>query len=108
MAFNFPVHPDAILMAQHREVELLFDEILKEVHPQNRTKILTQIAEKLTLHTFLEEQVVYPVLKLLPATGPGLASHAVECHDDVIESIKSLMNLPADHPEWVFQFLICS
>ncbi len=70
---------DAIVMlkADHKEVRGLFREFQKaSTTPARRGKLVDQIIELLTVHTYIENEVMYPqVRSLLPAL-----------EDDVLES----------------------
>jgi hemerythrin superfamily protein len=71
---------DAIVLLKndHKEVKRLFRRFEKAGDNATQTKgeIVKQIIEKLTVHTYLENEIIYPeVRKLLP-----------EVEDDVLES----------------------
>ena len=70
---------DAIVMlkADHKEVRGLFREFQKaSTTPARKGKLVEQIIELLTVHTYIENEVMYPrVRELLP-----------ELEDDVLES----------------------
>jgi len=70
---------DAIVMlkADHKEVRALFREFHKSsTTPARKGKLVEQIIELLTVHTFIENEVMYPrVRDLLP-----------DLEDDVLES----------------------
>jgi hemerythrin superfamily protein len=69
---------DAIVMLKedHKEVRRLFRQFEKAEEPAEQGKIVDQILEALTVHTYLENEVMYPeVRKLLP-----------DLEDDVLES----------------------
>ena len=70
---------DAIVMlrADHKEVRALFREFQKaSTTPARKAKLVEQVIELLTVHTFIENEVMYPrVRSLLP-----------DLEDDVLES----------------------
>ena len=57
--------PDAIqlLTAQHREVEDLFEEIENARHAEDKEALFSDLADKLTIHTRIEEQTFYPAVR---------------------------------------------
>ena len=59
-----PTFTDAIalLKADHRKVEDLFDQF-EEARPGSRQKIAEQICAELKIHTMLEEEIFYPALQ---------------------------------------------
>lgn len=59
-----PAFTDAIalLKADHRKVEELFDKF-ERARPEMRQKLAEQICTELKIHTMLEEEVFYPALK---------------------------------------------
>jgi hypothetical protein len=69
---------DAIVMLKedHKEVRRLFRQFEKAEKPAEQGKIVDAILEALTVHTYLENEVMYPeVRKLLP-----------DLEDEVLES----------------------
>ncbi|PKW25481.1 hemerythrin domain-containing protein [Phycicoccus duodecadis] len=70
---------DAIVMLKqdHKEVRGLFREFQKSsTTPARREKLVEQIIEALTVHTYLENEIMYPQVRaLLP-----------ELEDDILES----------------------
>jgi hemerythrin superfamily protein len=69
---------DAIVLLRedHKAVRRLFREFQQATAPQRKTQIVRQIIELLTVHTYLENECVYPaVRKLVPAV-----------EDDILES----------------------
>lgn len=59
-----PTFTDAIalLKADHRKVEELFDKF-EEARPSARPKLAEQICNELKIHTTIEEEIFYPALK---------------------------------------------
>lgn len=52
----------ALLKADHRKVEDLFDQF-EEAKPAAKAKLATQICNELKIHTIIEEEIFYPALK---------------------------------------------
>jgi hypothetical protein len=53
----------ALLKADHREVEDLFDKFEKAKDPARQQAIATQICNELKIHTLIEEEIFYPAFK---------------------------------------------
>jgi hemerythrin superfamily protein len=77
--------PDAtqILMQDHREVENLFTQYEQSKDPSLAETICTE----LTVHSAVEEKVVYPVLGRDVSGGNGLRSHSEDEHRKVKDLI---------------------
>jgi hemerythrin superfamily protein len=75
---------DAIKMLEsdHRKVESLFERCRSSPDPT----VVEQICKELTVHSLIEEQVVYPVLEELP-DGSKLRREAEKEHQEVKEAI---------------------
>lgn len=65
-----------MLKADHRKVELLFDDFEK-ADKRRRTSLLNSIIEELSVHTRIEESLIYP---LLASQDPESAAEANEEH----------------------------
>jgi len=57
--------PDAIalLKADHREVEALFEKFESTKSDSQKQKLASQICTELVIHTIIEEEIFYPALK---------------------------------------------
>ena len=65
-----------VLKDEHKEIRKLFREFEDTTAPAERGKLVTRILELLTIHTYIENEVMYPeVRKLLP-----------DLDDDILES----------------------
>lgn len=77
--------PDAvqILVQDHREVEQLLEQYEQSKDPS----VAEHICTELTVHTAIEEKVVYPVLASGVEGGEGMRSHSEEEHQKVKDLI---------------------
>ena len=50
----------ALLKADHRKVEGLFDQFEKAREPDRKEKLVRQICTELSIHTMIEEEIFYP------------------------------------------------
>lgn len=53
----------ALLKADHREVEDLFEKFEKASGTERKQKIAEQICDELKIHTLIEEEIFYPALR---------------------------------------------
>ena len=52
-----------LLKKQHREVKSLFKQVESTENPKKRQSLMLQIADKLKMHTSIEEDIFYPAVK---------------------------------------------
>jgi hypothetical protein len=57
------MNPTALLQRQHEELLAVFDEIELTEDELERVRLLVRVAEKLTTHTALEQDVFYPAVQ---------------------------------------------
>lgn len=81
--------PDAaaLLKRDHRKVEALFERF-----QAGDRRCLEQICEELTVHTAVEERVLYPVLPQIEG-GEAMRREAVTEHEEVKEAVDRLRTL---------------
>jgi hemerythrin superfamily protein len=89
--------PDAteILIRDHREVEGLFEQYEQSKDPAVADKICTE----LTVHSAVEEKVVYPVLRRDVQGGEQMSSHSEEEHQKVKDLILEVERTGPSSPE---------
>src|SRR5438045_8106815 len=80
-----------MLESQHREVEGLFEEFEKARGPQQKQKVFEQIADKLAVHSTIEEKHFYPAAK--SKETEELLTESVEEHLSVKRLIADLLAL---------------
>jgi hemerythrin superfamily protein len=78
-----------MLIADHREVEQLFERYQTSRDPS----VVQQICTELTVHAALEEKVVYPVLSADLERGPEMRRHAEQEHQEVKDAIFEIERL---------------
>lgn len=81
--------PDAVTLLQndHRKVEGLFERF-----ESGDRRVLEQICEELTVHTAIEETILYPALADVPE-GDTMRHEAQVEHDEVKEAIDRLRTI---------------
>lgn len=89
--------PDAIemLIQDHREVESLFERYERSADPALAEEICTE----LTVHSAVEEKVVYPKLSQDVDGGDGMRSHSEQEHRQVKELIFELQKVGLSGPQ---------
>lgn len=94
MAEDMPTDAIALLKADHRKVEELFEEFDKARRSDRKAAIVQQICTELKIHTMIEEEIFYPAIK--PKTDAAMVEEGVIEHDGA----KVLINdLEAGAPE---------
>ncbi len=83
------------LKSQHREVEALFAEMEEagERATKRKENLFAAIAEKLTMHTKVEEAIFYPAVKKIE---PDLVLEANEEHANIKTMIRKLQRIDAN------------
>ncbi|MBB5960209.1 hemerythrin superfamily protein [Saccharothrix tamanrassetensis] len=86
--------PDVVdlIMADHREVERLFDELKN--HPEKRPLLVPVLAAVLTAHSRAEEDSVYPVAR----DEAGETEEIAHSQEEHVEAEKLLAKLTATDP----------
>jgi len=74
-----PMDAIALLKADHRLVEELFEKFEKATRKEQKQKIAQQICMELTIHTIIEEEIFYPACK--EAVEEDLLDEAYVEHD---------------------------
>jgi hemerythrin superfamily protein len=87
--------PIEMLIKDHREVEALFERYRTNPSPA----LIEEICTELTVHTAVEEKVVYPVLASSVDGGKQMRSHAEDEHGEVKQEMLKLEKLGYDSPE---------
>lgn len=70
-----------LLIAQHRELEGLLDNVLKETGEDKRKSLFAEAGDELTVHIASEEQIFYPAVK------------AARTEDILLESLEEHLSL---------------
>jgi len=83
-----------LLEKQHREVEKLFGEVLGTEDARTRRSTTTEIIDKLTMHTKIEETIFYPAVRGIDTEeAKDLVLEAYEEHHVVKMILKELPKL---------------
>lgn len=86
-----------LIMADHREVERLFDEL--KTHPETRPLLTPMLSALLTAHSRAEEAEVYPVAKT-EAHETEEVAHSQEEHEEAEELLVRLNGADPESPEF--------
>jgi iron-sulfur cluster repair protein YtfE (RIC family) len=76
----------AMLTADHRRVEGLFEQFQQSADPE----VALKICEELTIHATLEEELVYPILATKVEGGHGLALEARHEHQEAKQLVSRI------------------
>ena len=89
-----------LLEDQHREVEDLFEqfEALDDDDEAGREALFTEMADKLAIHSTIEERLFYPAV--LDRTTEGMLREAVEEHLTVKRLLADLLEMEASSPNF--------
>ncbi|MEV1290429.1 hemerythrin domain-containing protein [Micromonospora sp. NPDC049679] len=77
-----PADAIELLTSQHKEIRALFQKFQKSAEtatPQQKQALVGQICETLTVHTYLENECMYPVTRQM---CPGLESDVLESYQE--------------------------
>ena len=87
----------SFLTNDHRAVEEFFKAL--DRGSTDRAAVIDRIVEEITVHSELEEEIVYPVVRSEVPGGRKLASHAEDEHQEVSKMLKRLQRLDPDSSE---------
>ncbi len=88
-----------LLKQDHDTVNALFRQFEQGGNSQEFEMLFTQLYDALVLHTIIEEQVLYPMLKLMPETA-GLAREAYNEHGQAKLTLTKIASLDNTSAEW--------
>ena len=80
--------PVKLITTDHREVEQMFETLLSGDRPD--PALVEQLVEELTVHTKVEEQVVYPTARDAMDDGPELVREGIKEHDEADKLIAQI------------------
>jgi hemerythrin superfamily protein len=94
--------PDVIdvLTADHREVELLGDQIVATVDPAERRDLADQLIAELVRHSVAEEMYVYPAMRDHLPNGEQAVEHDIQEHKELETLMKELEGADAQSAEF--------
>ena len=79
MAEDMPTDAIALLKADHRRVEELFEQFDQARRSDRKARIVEEICTELKIHTMIEEEIFYPAVK--PKIDPSIVEEGVIEHD---------------------------
>ena len=82
------------LQKDHRQILRLFDQFGRARKPRQKTEITARIVEDLSLHTAIEEEIFYPMLRLVLGEE-RLADYATDQHYTAGRLMKRLSRMNA-------------
>ena len=87
----------AFLSNDHRATEELFK--MLESQGTDRATVIDRLADELTVHAEIEEEILYPAIRKEVPGGRRLASHAEEEHQEVSKMLRRLKRLDPNSRE---------
>jgi iron-sulfur cluster repair protein YtfE (RIC family) len=90
-----------LLKADHKKVAGIFEELEPTTNRASKTRqeLFTQLKNELDVHSQIEEQILYPVLKDAEETH-DITLEAYEEHHVVKQLLTELEAMPVDSDEW--------
>ena len=79
MAEDMPTDAIALLKADHRKVEELFEQFDQARRSDRKARIVEEICTELKIHTMIEEEIFYPAVK--PKIDASIVEEGVIEHD---------------------------
>jgi len=83
-----------LLTDQHREVEQLFDAVVKSEDLDDRGELCTELCDKLAVHATIEEKIFYPGVKV--EQTEDILQESVEEHLQVKRLVADLLRMRPD------------
>jgi hemerythrin superfamily protein len=90
-----------ILVADHREVEILFVELeTRQGTPEHRRQLADVLIAELVRHAVAEEAYVYPTARKALPDGDQIADHEITEHADAERTLKELESVDPSEPRF--------
>jgi iron-sulfur cluster repair protein YtfE (RIC family) len=93
--------PARLLISDHMKVERIFDEIKQAESPNQIQSLLTQLDAELTVHTTIEEHILYPFVEEHVPDGQDLISEAEGEHQEASVLLEKVANLDPSAPDFM-------
>lgn len=88
------MHALKLLKKDHMNVLSLFEQFERDrASLDRRDEVFAQIRRELQLHSKVEEEIFYPMVKALNGTGPDLVSEAIRQHKDIDQMLTEISRL---------------
>lgn len=99
---------DAIshLTKQHETAKSLFEQIEASTDPAARQRLLDEVIAALRVHTKIEEEVLYPIVRDEMKGGSKLFEEAMQEHQEAKKAMNELDGMAPDDPAWQGKFEI--
>lgn len=78
-----------LLTSQHDEIEALLVEVSATTNSSIRTNALSELADKLTLHLAVEQELLYPAAD--PVVSPEVRAEMLAEHDEIKRVLADLI-----------------
>ena len=84
-----------LLTAQHDEIEALIAEIADTVDPDRRTRAITELADRITVHLAAEQVLFYPAVS--PTLAPDVHAELLVEHSEIKRVLADLLWLDSEN-----------
>ena len=88
------------IIADHRQVEVVFGEIENSSDPNDRRELVEHVITELVRHSVGEEQYLYPTARRVLPDGEQVADHELKEHAEAEEVMKELENTDEGDPKF--------
>jgi hemerythrin superfamily protein len=95
-----------LLTSQHQEAENLFKQIEASSDPTEKQTLLNEVMAALRMHTKIEEEVLYPVLRNEMTESTKLFEEAMQEHQEAKKAMKELESMSPEESDWQDHFEI--
>ncbi|WP_291412659.1 hemerythrin domain-containing protein, partial [Actinophytocola sp.] len=87
-----------VIIADHRDVEAVFDEIEASGDARNWLALVDEVTAELVRHSVADEQYLYPTVRRVLPDGDAIADREIAAHADAEEVMKQLERTDAADP----------
>lgn len=95
-----------LLTEEHERAKALFEQIEAATDPTTKQELLVEVMTELKMHTKIEEEVLYPVMREQTKGGTKLFEEAMQEHQEAKKAMKELESLSPDDEDWQAHFEI--
>jgi hemerythrin superfamily protein len=89
-----------ILIAQHRAIDVLFDEVEQETRRRARSGAVSRLAEELIAHMAAEEAVFYPAVRRVLDEGAEASERGGQAHLMLRIELRRVLEMSVSDPSF--------
>ena len=95
-----------LLTREHEEAKSLFEQIESAGDPATKQRLLAEVIASLRMHTKVEEEVLYPLMRERMKGGSKAFEEAMQEHQEAKKAMNELESMTPDDSEWQAKFEI--